>query len=217
MEQPETLLRQGPLGECAALLIAVYAFCTGAGWLVSAPQSVTCWLMLPISGWIVLRNFGYCRGRFAAVLGTLAAVVFAWSAGEIVIAETIPAWLTDGPFSPAVLLAMLSVMLILELCELPWKRGWLFARTGEFVSTQLIQSRGRYLGGAFLVLLIVYVFFAPGLDFLLGEVREMLDPAAPEIVKNSYLENIRLRLLEVFVATLFFALGANFGSFLNVV
>lgn len=117
--RPATILRAGALGELAALLLAAHAMTFGIAWLAVNASTPTGWLMAFVATWIIARSVGCWSGNLLSLAGTLCAVAttqwVAFTLGEV------PIWLSKGPFSPHVITFLLSCLLIIDVCDFPWR------------------------------------------------------------------------------------------------
>jgi len=211
LPRPRTVLRACPVGECVAMLIAVQAFLSSAVWIAVTPRSLAAWLILPASLWIMLRSAGFGSGRIVTSLGTVLILVLAFIAASNV-GPSLPVWLIAGPFSPWAIAAVLSGVLIVDLCDIPWSRGRSPREMADCARRFLSRNWGWGLGALF----AVYMVVIPGVHAILELFQE---PESGSIVLEdmSFAEAVLLRTTEVFTAVWFFVFGAAVGSFLNVV
>lgn len=209
--RPRTILRASAVGECVAMLMFVQAVFTFGAWIAAAPLTLTPWLILPSSLWVVLRSVGYGSGRVATFTGTVCAIFLAWLAAGSTDAS-LPNWLTRGPLSPWATAVVLVAILIIDLCDIPWSRGLSWQETRVAVRRFLLRFWGWGLGALF----VVYMIIIPGVDAILDQFGEP-EPTSVVLEDLTFAEAVLLRATEAFTAVWFFILGATVGSFLNVV
>lgn len=213
--RPVTILRASPIGECVAMLIAVHALFAGISWLVTNPMSGVGLLVPLLACWIILRTVGVYSGRWVTPLVTLCgALVLGW-AGQSLSHET-PAWLAQGPFGPAALAVLLSLLLVADLCDIPWKRGMSFKHVAAGIVSGFARVPAWSWGWGLTGLFAVYMILLPGVEVLWEQFREPVT-TSQVLEEMTFSEAVRLRTTEAFTAVWFFVLGATVGSFLNVV
>ncbi len=211
LARPRTILRAGAAGELLAMIIATHAVFTAGAWMTAAPASLAAWFIIPSSLWIVLRSVGYGSGRVTAVAGTLLAL-FLVGFGANSTDPTLPEWLTRGPFSRWGSVAVLVGILFIDLCDIPWSRGWSSEETGAALRRCLLKYWGWALGALF----AIYMIVIPGVDAIFDLFREP-EPTSVVLEDMTFGEAVLLRATEAFTAVWFFVFGAAVGSFLNVV
>ena len=212
--RPATILRAGALGELAALLLAAHAMTFGIAWLAVNASAPTGWLMAFVAVWIIARSVGCWSGNLLSVAGTLCAMAttqwVAFTLGEV------PIWLSKGPFSPHVITLLLSCLLIVDVCDFPWRWGWTMAELRHSISTSLSKVPARAWGWGALTLFVLYMIIVPAAGVLWEQLWPS-DIGSREMEDMSFAEAARLRMTELFTTVWFFAFGASVGSFLNVV
>lgn len=212
--RPATILRAGALGELAALLLAVYAMTFGIAWLAVNTGAPSGWFMAFVAVWIIARSFGCLSGNLLSVVGTLCAIAITqwvtFTLGEI------PIWLSKGPLSPHVITFLLSCLLIVDVCDFPWRWGWTMVELRHSILTSVIKVPARAWGWGALTLFVLYMIIVPAADVLWEQLWPS-DIRSREIEDMSFAEAARLRMTELFTTVWFFAFGASVGSFLNVV
>jgi len=212
--RPATVLRAGALGELVALLLAAQAITLGVAWIAAAPLSSPSWTMAIVGAWIVLRTIGCLSGQIASILGTVCALVATqWVA---ITAEEVPIWLSKGPFSPPVIIFVLSCLFVVDLCDFPWRWGWTMAELRDKGSERLRKIPAQVWMWGAAALFVLYMIVVPAAD-VLWEQYQPSDIQSRETEDMTFAEAFRLRTTELFTTVWFFALGASVGSFLNVV
>ena len=121
MTRPDTVLRASYTGECVAMLVAVYCFLMTVGWLAYAP--ITPATLIVSWGWAILRSVGFWSGKAFTPLVTLIGLAgTAWTI--TVIPDEIRNWLSKGPFGPTSLCLVQSGLILIDVCDIPWRRNW---------------------------------------------------------------------------------------------
>lgn len=213
--RPETVLRASPIGECAAMLIAVHAMFGSAAWISQAPMSGAGLIVPLLACWIIPRSVGVCSGRWFTPLITLSGVLALWWS-ERSMPTGAPAWLVQGPFGPVAFAVLLSAMLVVDTCDIPWKRGMSLKQVAAALLSGLSRVPAKWWGWGLVGVFAVYMILIPGLEALLEQFREP-QTTARVLEDMTFSESVRLRTTEAFTAVLFFVFGATVGSFLNVV
>ena len=121
----------------------------------------------------------------------------------------VPEWMTGSIIAPLVSTIMLGVLLIVEFLD---------CRVRSHAGLENPERRKR--DGAALKLAFVGLFLAWGLGVPTVKAIYQASHPAPEklaMERMSFVEEAGFRCGEAMVTACFFALGANIGSFLNVV
>lgn len=203
-----TVLRSTLLGEYASLLLMAHALFGAIWWAVALPKNPVA-LMMVVSGlWIAFRAVGGLAGdRWSAVVSVLMLIM----TGVLAITgvSRVPEWMTGSIIAPLVWAIMLIVLLLVEFldCRIRSQAG-------------LTIPERRKQNGAVLKRAFVGVFLAWGLGVpMVKAIYRLNQPFAEEMAmeRMNFIEEAGFRCGEAMVTACFFALGANIGSFLNVV
>lgn len=204
-----TILRSGLLGEYASLLILVHSLFGAVCWAFQLHQNPLMATVMVLSGiWMAFRSIGGGAGEWWAAMMTgtvvVAAIVLA-----IIGVRYVPGWLSGSIVSPSVWMIMAVVLLITDLLDLR-----------DRARVNLDDVGRRKLDGRLLKLTFAGLFLLWGVGVPVGTLIGQLsrpDDGKPRLEEMSFIEHVGFRCGEAMVTACFFALGANVGSFLNVV
>ncbi len=203
-----TVLRSTLLGEYASLLMMAHAI-FGAIWWAAAATKNPAALIMALSGlWIAFRAVGGLAGEKST---TAVSILMLIMTGVLAITgvSRVPEWMTGSIIAPIVSTILLGVLLIVEFLD---------GRTRSYAGLTNPERRKR--NGAALKLAFVGLFLAWGLGVPTVKAIYRLSHSVPEkldMERMSFVEEAGFRCGEAMVTACFFALGANIGSFLNVV
>lgn len=203
-----TVLRSTLLGEYVSLLMMALAI-FGAMWWAAAATKNPAALIMAVSGlWIAFRAVGgLAGGKSTAAVSVLMLIM----TGVLAITgvSRVPEWMTGSIIAPIVSTILLGVLLIVEFLD---------GRTRSHAGLTNPERRKR--NGAALTLAFVGLFLAWGLGVPTVKAIYRVSHSVPEkldMERMSFVEEAGFRCGEAMVTACFFALGANIGSFLNVV
>jgi leader peptidase (prepilin peptidase)/N-methyltransferase len=203
-----TVLRSTLLGEYASLLMMAHTLFGAIWWAAAIPKNPAVLIMVLSGLWIAFRAVGGLAGEksTAAVL-----VLMLIMTGVLAITgvSRVPEWMTGSIIAPIVSTIMLSVLLVVEFMD-----GRIRSQAG------LTNPERRRRDGVALKLAFVGLFLAWGVGVPTVKAIYRASHPVPEklaMERMSFIEEAGFRCGEAMVTACFFALGANIGSFLNVV
>lgn len=203
-----TVLRSSLLGEYASLLLMAHAL-FGAIWWAAAVSKNPAALIMVLSGlWIAFRAVGGLAGEKSTAAVSVLMLIMT---GVLAITgvSRVPKWMTSSIIAPIVSTILLVVLLIVEFLD------------GRVRSeARLTKPERRKRDGVALKLAFVGLFLAWGLGVPAVKAIYRISHPTPEklaMERMSFIEEAGFRCGEAMVTACFFALGANIGSFLNVV
>lgn len=203
-----TLLRACLAGEYLSLGILCFSVAIGLLWLLfgtASPLAATvmvtgcCWTAFRAVGGLAGDVRAGCVSAFVTAMGLLL-----W----LLPAKNVPAWLVSSWASPAVL-ALLSAVLF--CCDI------LDQRKADGCHSSP-ESRRRRDGLRVLSAIVgLFLLWGVGLPIATELYRRGYPGSALQLERMTLPQHIGFRCGEAFVTLCFFILGANIGSFLNVV
>jgi leader peptidase (prepilin peptidase)/N-methyltransferase len=203
-----TFLRSTLLGEYASLLMVAHALFGAIWWAAVVPKNPTALIMVLSGLWIAFRAVGGLAGeKSAAAISVLLLIM----TGVLAITgvSRVPEWMTASIIAPNVSTIILALMLLVEFVD-----GRARSQAG------LTNPERRKRDGVALKLAFVGLFLAWGLGVPAVKAIYRASHPVPEklaMERMSFIEEAGFRCGEAMVTACFFALGANLGSFLNVV
>jgi leader peptidase (prepilin peptidase)/N-methyltransferase len=203
-----TVLRSTLLGEYASLLMMAYALFGAIWWATAAPKNPAALVMVLSGLWIAFRAVGGLAGEKSTAAVSVLMMVMT---GVLAITgvSRVPEWMTGSIIAPIVSTILLGVLLTVEYMDLRAR-----SRAG------LTNPERRKRDGVALKLAFVGLFLAWGLGVPTVKAIYRASHPVPEklaMERMSFIEEAGFRCGEAMVTACFFALGANIGSFLNVV
>ena len=203
-----TVLRSSLLGEYASLLMMAHALFGAAWWALAVLRNPAALIMVLSGLWIAFRAIGGLSGeKSAACISVLMLIMTGVLAVTGV--SRVPEWMTGSILAPIVSTILLGVLLIVEFLD-----GRARSQVG------LTNPERRKRDGVALKVALVGLFLAWGLGVPAVKVVYRASHPVPEklaMERMSFIEEAGFRCGEAMVTACFFALGANIGSFLNVV
>jgi leader peptidase (prepilin peptidase)/N-methyltransferase len=203
-----TVLRSTLLGEYASLLLMAHALFGATWWAAAVPKNPAALIMVLSGLWIAFRAVGGLAGeKSTAAVSVLMLILTGMLA--ITGVSQIPEWMTGSIIAPIVSTILLGVLLIVEFldCRVRSQAG-------------LTSPERRKRDGVALKLAFVGLFLAWGLGVpTVKAIYRASHPVSEKLAmeRMSFIEEAGFRCGEAMVTACFFALGANLGSFLNVV
>lgn len=203
-----TVLRSTLLGEYASLLLMAYALFGATWWAAAVPKNPAALIMVVSGYWIAFRAVGGLAGeKLSAAVSALMLVM----TGVLAITgvSRVPDWMTGSIIAPIVSTIMLGVLLVVEFMD-----GRVRSHAG------LTNHERRKRDGVALKLAFMGLFLAWGLGVPTVKAIYRASHPVPEklaMERMSFIEEAGFCCGEAMVTACFFALGANIGSFLNVV
>lgn len=203
-----TVLRSTLLGEYASLLMMAHALFGAIWWTAAVPQNPAALVMVLAALWIAFRAVGGLAGeKLSAAVSALMLIM----TGVLAITgvSRVPEWMTGSIIAPIVSTILLGVLSAVEYLDLRAR-----SRAG------LTNPERRRRDGVALKLAFVGLFLAWGLGVPTVKAIYRASHPVPEkqaMERMSFIEEAGFRCGEALVTACFFALGANIGSFLNVV
>ena len=203
-----TVLRSTLLGEYASLLITAHAFFGTAWWTAAVPKNPAALIMVLSGLWIAFRAVGGLAGEKSTAAVSVLMLIMT---GVLAITgvSRVPEWMTGSIIAPIVSTILLGVLLVVEFMDIR-------ARS----QAGLTNPERRKRDGVALKLAFVGLFLAWGLGVPTVKAIYQASHPVPEklaMERMSFIEEAGFRCGEAMVTACFFALGANIGSFLNVV
>lgn len=203
------MLRSCLFGEYASLLILCHSLFGAVCWSLHLHQNPLMATVMVVSGiWMAFRSLGVGAGEWWAAMMTGIVVIAATVLAIIGVAH-VPLWLSGSIVSPFVWMIMALVLLINDLLDLRNR-----------ARVDLDDVGRRKLDGRLLKLTFAGIFLLWGVGVPVGTLIGQLsrtDDGKPRLEEMSFIEHVGFRCGEAMVTACFFALGANVGSFLNVV
>ena len=203
-----TVLRSTLLGEYASLLLMAHALFGVIWWTAAIPKNLAALIMVPSGLWIAFRAVGGFAGEKSTAAVSVLMLIMT---GVLAITgvSRVPEWMTGSIIAPIVSTIMLALLLIVEFLD---------GRARSYVG--LTNPERRQRDGVALKLAFVGLFLAWGLGVPMVKAIDRASHPVPEklaMERMSFIEEAGFRCGEAMVTACFFALGANIGSFLNVV
>ncbi len=206
-------LRSTLLGEYVSLFILAMALMAVNARSVCAVSSFSVRLAFAamagilISVWAVGRSVGLLAGRAWAALVNVALVLVAVGVFGITSTKT-PEWLMYGPIGRASLLALLLFVLFLDGMD------FVSARSRQISLPDIRRLKGRCL---LVAVGTIGSLWSVGVPLLQSMWWTAPTGGKPQLEQMGFFEHVGFRFGEALVTFCFFLLGANIGSFLNVV
>jgi leader peptidase (prepilin peptidase) / N-methyltransferase len=203
-----TVLRSSLLGEYASLLLMAHALFGAIWWAAAVPKNPAALIMVLSGLWIAFRAVGGLAGEKSTAAVSVLMLIMT---GVLAITgvSRVPEWMTGSSIAPIVSTILLVVLLIVEFLD------------GRVRSeARLTKPERRKRDGVALKLAFVGLFLAWGLGVPTVKAIYRISHPTPEklaMERMSFVEEAGFRCGEAMVTACFFALGANIGSFLNVV
>jgi leader peptidase (prepilin peptidase)/N-methyltransferase len=203
-----TVLQASLLGEYASLLMMGHALFGAAWWAAAVPKNPAALIMVLSGLWIAFRAVGGLAGEKSTAAVSVLMLIMT---GVLAITgvSRVPEWMTGSIIAPIVSTIILVVLLIVEFLD------------GRVRSeARLSKPERRKRDGVALKLAFVGLFLAWGLGVPAVKAIYRISHPLPEklaMERMSFVEEAGFRCGEAMVTACFFALGANIGSFLNVV
>ena len=203
-----TVLQASLLGEYASLLMMGHALFGAAWWAAAVPKNPAALIMVLSGLWIAFRAVGGLAGEKSTAAVSVLMLIMT---GVLAITgvSRVPEWMTGSIIAPTVSTIILVVLLIVEFLD------------GRVRSeARLTKPERRKRDGVALKLAFVGLFLAWGLGVPTVKAIYRASHPVPEklaMERMSFIEEAGFRCGEAIVTACFFALGANIGSFLNVV
>lgn len=116
-DHPGGWLHQSLLGEYLAMLLMAHAVMTAVAWVCYVDIVLLELIIGFACGWVVIRCAGGFSGRRYVSAVTIVVLGLTW-ATRFAEWGAVPGWLVSGPFSQAVLQAILAAILVIDLLEL---------------------------------------------------------------------------------------------------
>jgi leader peptidase (prepilin peptidase)/N-methyltransferase len=203
-----TVLRSTLLGEYASLLMMAHALFGAIWWTAAVPKNPAALIMVLSGLWIAFRAAGGLAGEKSTAAVSVLMLIMT---GVLAITgvSQVPEWMTGSIIAPLVSTMMLSLLLIVE-----------FLDCRDRSQAGLTNPERRKRDGVALKLAFAGLFLAWGLGVPMVKAIYRLSHSVPEkleMERMSFIEEAGFRCGEAMVTACFFALGANIGSFLNVV
>jgi leader peptidase (prepilin peptidase)/N-methyltransferase len=203
-----TVLRSTLLGEYASLLMMAHALFAAIWWAAAVPKNPAALIMVLSGLWIAFRAVGGLAGEKSTAAVSVLMLVMT---GVLAITgvSRVPEWMPGSIIAPIVSTILLCVLLVVEFMDIR-------ARS----QAGLTNSERRRRDGVALKLAFVGLFLAWGLGVPTVKAIYQASHPVPEklaMERMSFIEEAGFRCGEAMVTACFFALGANIGSFLNVV
>ena len=203
-----TVLRSTLLGEYASLLMVAHALFGAIWWAAAVPKNPAALIMVLSGLWIAFRAVGGLAGEKSTAAVSVLMLIMT---GVLAITgvSRVPEWMTGSSIAPIVSTILLGVLLVVEFLDI---------RVRSQVGLTNPERRKR--DGVALKLAFVGLFLAWGLGVPAVKAIYRISHPLPEklaMERMSFVEEAGFRCGEAMVTACFFALGANIGSFLNVV
>ena len=203
-----TVLRSTLLGEYASLLLVAYALFGAIWWAAAVPKNSAALIMVLSGLWIAFRAVGGLAGEKSTAAVSVLMLILT---GVLAITgvSRVPEWMTGSIIAPIVSTILLGVLLVVEFMDIRVR-----SQAG------LTNPERRKRDGVALKLAFVGLFLAWGLGVPTVKAIYQASHPVPEklaMEQMSFIEEAGFRCGEAMVTACFFALGANIGSFLNVV
>jgi leader peptidase (prepilin peptidase)/N-methyltransferase len=203
-----TVLQSSLLGEYASLLMMGHALFGAAWWAAAVPKNPAALIMVLSGLWIAFRAVGGLAGeKSTAAISVLMLIMT--GVLSITGVSRVPEWMIGSIIAPIVSTIILVVLLIVEFLD------------GRVRSeARLTKPERRKRDGVALKLAFLGLFLAWGLGVPAVKAIYRISHPTPEklaMERMSFVEEAGFRCGEAMVTACFFALGANIGSFLNVV
>jgi len=205
----DTVLRSSLLGEYVAIGWFGYAVFGVLLWSLFVLQNPLSLVVVGSGLWIAFRVSGVCPGRFWAFLisGLWLLAVGALATAGI---KNLPAWMSTGAQSPPVWTGLMACICVLDYLD--WQ---LAARSGRSA------EENRKVIRLHLLIAIAGLVLAWSIALPFGSLLYQWGnpPISGKFRKEELglVGNIGFRFCEAFFTFWFFVIGANIGSFLNVV
>lgn len=203
-----TVLRSTLPGEYLSLWLMCHALFGVATWSLYLPQNPVSLLMIACGLWIALRAVGGFAGeRWAACLSF--AMLLTAAVLSITGIDHVPGWLNSSPVSPLAWTGMLCLVCVVDVLDnrTRWRKQ---CRVDE-----CRQRDGRTLKRTFAALFLAWGVGVPIGTLIHQQTRPARGPV--DLEEMTFVEHVGFRCGEALVTACFLALGANIGSFLNVV
>lgn len=203
-----TLLRACLAGEYLSLGILCFSAAIGLLWLLFGTASpVASAVMITGCCWTAFRAVGGMAGEFragwvSACVTAMALLLWLSAVGNV------PAWLAASWASPATLALLSAVLFCCDVLDI------------RHVQNQHIAPELRRRRDGLRVVLVVcglFMLWGVGLPIATELYRQGHPDSAVQLERMTLPQHIGFRCGEAFVTLCFFILGANIGSFLNVV
>lgn len=203
-----TVLRSTLLGEYGSLLMMAHALFAAIWWAAAVPKNPAALVIVLAALWIAFRAVGGLAGKKSAAAVTVLMLITTGVLG-ITGVSRVPEWMTGSIIAPIVWTILLGVLSVVEFMDI---------RVRSQAGLTSVERRKR--DGVALKLAFVGLFLAWGLGVPTVKAIYRASHPVPEklaIERMSFIEEAGFRCGEAMVTACFFALGANIGSFLNVV
>jgi len=206
-------LRSTLPGEYVSLFIVATALMAVCSWSLYAAANFSFSIasaaltVIVISVWVAGRSVGLLAGSAGTALATLALSPVGVGVFGMTSTRT-PEWLMHGPVGRASLLALLLFVLFLDGMD------YIATRSRSTALPELRRLKGRCL---LIAVGTIWILWAVGVPLLHSMWWTAPLDGKPQIEQMGFLEHFGFRFGEGLVTFCFFLLGANIGSFLNVV
>ncbi len=203
-----TWLRSTLLGEYVSLGLLCHSMFGTLCWTIGIAHNPVSLLMSAAGMWIAFRSVGGFSGEywtaFISALFLLATAGFAING-----VENVPVWLGNSLVAPWIWSGMLGIVLLADYRD--WRTRFIAGMTKESIR----RTNSRHLFAAIICIWLLWTFSLPMIQLInqVGRVQS----GKPQLEQMSFPEHAGFRFGEALVTACFFALGANIGSFLNVV
>jgi leader peptidase (prepilin peptidase)/N-methyltransferase len=203
-----TVLRSTLLGEYASLLMIAHALFGAIWWVAAVPKNPAALIMVLSGLWIAFRAVGGLAGEKSTAAVSVLMLILT---GVLAITgvSRVPEWMLGSIIAPIVSTILLGVLLVVEFTDIRVR-----SHAG------LTNPERRKRNGVALKLAFAGLFLAWGLGVPTVKAIYRASHPVPEklaMERMSFIEEAGFRCGEAMVTACFFALGANIGSFLNVV
>jgi leader peptidase (prepilin peptidase)/N-methyltransferase len=203
-----TVLRSTLLGEYASLLMIAHALFGAIWWVAAVPKNPAALIMVLSGLWIAFRAVGGLAGEKSTAAVSVLMLILT---GVLAITgvSRVPEWMPVSIIAPIVSTILLGVLLVVEFTDIRVR-----SHAG------LTNPERRKRNGVALKLAFAGLFLAWGLGVPTVKAIYRASHPVPEklaMERMSFIEEAGFRCGEAMVTACFFALGANIGSFLNVV
>lgn len=209
----EGWLRSTLPGEYVSLLIMAMASMTVSSWALCAAANFSFGIAsaaltaIVISLWVASRSVGLLAGSAWTAPVTVTLIFVAVGVFGAASSKT-PEWLMYGPVGRASLLIQLLVVLFLDGMD------FIAARSRHTPLPELRRLKGRCL---LIAVGSIWALWAVGVPLLQTMWWTAPLDGKPQMEQMGFVQHVGFRFGEGLVTFCFFLLGANIGSFLNVV
>lgn len=210
-----TALRQSAPGETLAMLIGAYALFATAAWTSVSVREPLGIALSACGLWLATRSVGFRSGHVATPIITTCALALAAFVATVGL-ETVPNWLSSGLFSAHVLAATLAFAVAVDVVDFLHARGFAIGDVCRQMMLAVPWRSQRFWTVLLLALFGAYMIILPAAEMALVGITPP-PSGARDIPEMTWGDHVRLRTVEAFTACMFLAVGANVGSFVNVV